>query len=138
LTAYVLDASVTMAWCFADEATPGTWAVLDRLETERALAPANWPLEVVSVLGIALRTARIDEADAGRFVALVRRLPVEVEATTLERAAGEIRDLARAERLTAYDAAYLELALRRRLPLATKDAELRSAAARRGVPVIPA
>jgi predicted nucleic acid-binding protein len=134
---YVLDASVTLAWCFAEEATPDTWAIFDRLQNERAVVPGNWPFEVVNVLSMAQRTGRIAEADVDEFLGVLGRAPVDVEATTLGRAAREIRELVVAERLTAYDAAYLELAMRLRLPLATKDAQLRRAAARRGVSVIP-
>lgn len=131
--AYVLDASVTFAWLFRDEADAGTDTLLDALRTHGARVPTLWWLEVANVLLVAERKGRLTAADAARFVALLERLPITIDRTTPERAANSVTALARAHRLSSYDAAYLELALREGLPLATRDKALREAAASLGV-----
>ena len=129
MTAFVLDASIALAWCFADEATPATDALLDRLADEEAAAPALWRLEVANALTMAERRGRLSVAGLTRSVSLLQRLAVAIDPEGSDRAFRELLDLARSERLTVYDAAYLELALRLGLPLASKDARLRTAAA---------
>ena len=119
-----LDASVALAWCFADEASDLADRVLDRLDLEGALVPAIWPLEVANGLRTAERRGRLDLADLQRVRALLGSLPVQVETDDLNTALGEISDLARNLDLTAYDAAYLALAARRGLELATIDDQL--------------
>lgn len=119
-----LDASVALAWCFADEASDVADRALDRLDQEGALVPAIWPLEVANGLRTAERRGRLDLADLQRVRALLVSLPVQVETDDLDAALGEISDLARNLDLTAYDAAYLALAARRGLELATIDDRL--------------
>ena len=136
MTAFVLDASVALAWCFRDEATAATWAVLDRLGSEAAAAPSLLPLEIANVLAVAERRGRIAAAGIAEFVALLDALPVTLDGETSARALTDILGLTRAEGLTAYDAAYLECAMRLGVPLATKDAELRRAATKLGVPLL--
>ena len=138
MSGFVVDASVTMAWCFADEATAATWAILDRLESEGATVPSLWPLEVANILAQAQRRQRTTAARIDRFVEQLETLPLRIDDETAARAWRATLILARTERLTAYDAAYLELALRRGLPLATRDLELRQAADRNGVGLLPA
>lgn len=135
---FVLDASVALAWCFGDEATAVTDAIRDRLIDESALVPANWPLEIANVLATAERRKRIDASDIATFLALLRPLDIGVDQTTAERSLAEILRLARDENLTAYDAAYLDLAIREGLSLATRDKALSDAARRRGVALIAA
>ena len=125
---FVVDASVALAWCFVDEASPAADAALGRLEREEAIAPAVWPLEVANGLRTAERRGRLDLADMPRIRELLLSLPVQVEPVALTEALGEITGAARRLDLTAYDAAYLELASRRGLPLATIDERLRRAA----------
>ncbi|RMF31326.1 MAG: PIN domain-containing protein [Chloroflexi bacterium] len=132
---FVIDASVVMAWCFEDEASLYADAVLERLAKATAIAPIIWPLEVGNVLVVAERRGRITAAETVRFLDLLRQLPIAVEGGTASRIFGEILALAREQRLSTYDAAYLDLAMRAGLPLATQDAALRQAAARCGVPV---
>ena len=134
---FVLDVSVSLAWCFHDEGTAQTWAVLDRLRQESAVVPSLWHLETANVLTLAERRGRLSEVATAAFVNLVQRLPIAVDPETSERALREILILARGEELTSYDAAYLELALRRGLPLATKDRILERAACRMGVVLLP-
>ena len=136
MTAFVLDASIALAWCFADEATPATDALLDRLADEEAVAPALWRLEVANALTIAERRGRLSVAGLTRSVNLLQRLAVAIDAEGPDRAFRELLDLARSERLTVYDAAYLDLALRLGLPLASKDARMRKAAAGLGLALL--
>lgn len=136
MTGFVLDASVTMAWCFEDEATPETWALLDRLAAEGAIVPGLWALEVGNILTQAERRNRTTAARVRQFVEQLDTLPIRVDDETASRALGEILALARAEKLTTCDAAYLELAMRRGLPLATRDNELRGSANRNGVELL--
>ncbi|MBI4279159.1 MAG: type II toxin-antitoxin system VapC family toxin [Armatimonadetes bacterium] len=133
---FVLDASVTMSWCFSDEATPYADAVLDRLQTATAVVPAIWPLEVVNVLLAAERRKRLTEAQSRRFVELLAALPIEVEHPVVERIFTSVLALGREHGLSAYDAAYAELAARRGLALATRDERVRAAAAAIGVEVL--
>jgi predicted nucleic acid-binding protein len=136
VTAFVLDASIALAWCFADEATPATDALLSRLADEDAIAPALWRLEVANALTMAERRGRLSVAGLTRSVNLLQRLAVAIDVDGPDRAFRELLDLARSERLTVYDAAYLELALRLGLPLATKDAKLRKAGAGLGLALL--
>jgi predicted nucleic acid-binding protein len=136
--ALVLDASVALAWCFADEATPAAWQVLERLDAGSAIAPSLMPVEVANVLALAERQGRITAARVSEFVDLIEGLPIEFDEETSARALRQVLDLARSARLTAYDTCYLELAMRRGLPLASKDVRLRDAATRLGVALLGA
>lgn len=128
MTAFVLDSSVALAWCFADEASPASDRLLDRLQRDGAVVPALWPLEVANVLRMAERRRRIACSSSDRFVDLLARLPISIDEETAGRAMGDTLALARDRDLTVYDAAYLELARRLVLPLATRDLDLRKAA----------
>jgi len=136
VTAFVLDASVALAWCFVDEATPASDALLDRLADEEAVAPALWRLEVANALAMAERRGRLNVAGLSRSVNLLQQLAIAIDPEGSDRAFRDILDLARSERLTAYDAAYLELALRLGLPLASKHTRLRKAAAGLGLALL--
>lgn len=133
---FVLDCSVTMSWCFADESDHYSDAVLDLLLGTEALVPSIWPLEVVNVLVVAERRKRINKAQAMRLVELLQSLPVVIDISTPERAMGPIHSLAREYKLSSYDAAYLELAMREGLPLATRDDQLTKVAKRCGVEIL--
>ncbi len=132
---FVLDASITLAWCFEDESSPYADYVLELLTADTALAPAIWPLEVANALCVAERRRRLLPADTVRFAELLSSLPIEVQGTTLERALGGIMQIARERSLSSYDAAYLDLAMLRGLSLATADERLATAASRLGVPL---
>jgi predicted nucleic acid-binding protein len=138
VTDLVLDASVALSWCFKNEATAGADRVLERLVTEAASVPAIWHLEIANVLALSERRGRITPANSSEFIALLETLDVVIDEAMPSRALGRVLDLARAERLTAYDAAYLELAMRLGIPLASKDADLCDAAERLGVNVLRA
>jgi len=132
---FVLDTSVTMAWLFEDESTKQSETLLDRLSDEAALVPYLWMYEVANVLVIAERRQRITEAQARRFTSLLRNLPIEIaEDSTYELWDGAM-NLARIYGLSAYDSAYLDLAMKQGLPLATQDKALKKAASQAGVEV---
>lgn len=125
-----------MAWCFADEATPAASKIQDRLEKETALVPAHWFLEVTNVLAMAERHKRITMARSAEFLAFLSEMDIETDHETAARAFAHLLPLCRSHGLTSYDAAYLELALRRRLPLASMDDDLRDAAMQTGLTVL--
>jgi len=133
---FVLDCSLTMAWCFDDEATPYTDGVRDQLADVRAIVPMLWPLEVANATIVGERRKRLDEARTLRFFALLSGLPIIIDEETATRAWSETLHLARAHNLSAYDAAYLELAIRRGLPLASLDDKLKAAAKSAGVALV--
>lgn len=130
---FVLDASVALAWAFEDERSGDALAALDRLSESEAVTPALWSLEVVNGLLTAERRGRISGHDANRFAALLLELPIVVDPPERRRPFESVRHLARSHHLTAYDTAYLELALRLGLPLATLDRGLAQAASDAGV-----
>lgn len=137
MSRFVLDASVALAWCFDDESTKETNGLVDQARDYGACVPSLWHLELTNVLLQAERRGRITPADIAVRLRLLGALPIETDTETHLRATRETLILARAERLTAYDASYLELAMRRGLPLATRDRDLRAAAKRLGVAVLP-
>jgi predicted nucleic acid-binding protein len=126
--AFVLDCSIAMAWLFNDEATPKTADLLNRLATETALVPAWWFVEITNVLALAERKGRITPAQSEAFIADVGKLEIELDDEAPARAFTDLLGLCRTHRLTSYDAMYLDLAVRRHLPLATLDNDLRRAA----------
>jgi predicted nucleic acid-binding protein len=131
--AFVVDCSIAMAWLFNDEATPKTKALLDRLATETALVPAWWFVEITNVLAMAERKGRITPTQPDAFIADLGKLGVERDDEAPDRAFTHLLGLCRTHRLTSYDAIYLDLAIRRSLPSATLDNELRRTAKKSGV-----
>ena len=138
MTAFVLDSSIALCWCFENEATEATGQLLEHLRADKAAVPNLWHVEIANVLALAERRQRITAAEAAQFVALLDELEIDVDEETWARAFTRILDLAREERLTAYDAAYLELAMRLGVPLASRDSDLCDAAERLGVSVLRA
>jgi predicted nucleic acid-binding protein len=132
----VLDCSVAVAWCFSDESTPETSRILDRMAAEAALVPGQWFLEVANVLAMAERRKRISPEDSTQFVQLLSLLDIQVDEEVSGRAFDHLLPLCRSQGLTSYDAAYLDLALRCELPLASLDDALRQAATNLGVKVL--
>jgi predicted nucleic acid-binding protein len=132
----ILDCSITMAWCFSDESTPETTAVQTRLANEAAVVPAHWFLEVSNVLALAEKKQRIAQPDVETFANLLDLLDIQVDHEAHSRAFAHLIPLCRVHKLTSYDAAYLDLAMRLKLPLATLDDELRMAAMTLGLTVI--
>ena len=135
---FVLDCSMTMAWAFRDETTPGTLDALDLAAHEECAAPGLWPLEVCNAVLTAQRRGRFSSADVPLFLDLVAGLGVSVDQRSLRNAFDEVLPLAERHGISSYDAAYLELALRRNAALATLDAGLARAARAAGVALIGA
>jgi predicted nucleic acid-binding protein len=136
VTAVVLDSSAALTWCFEDEVTAETEALLERVRTGGAVVPRLWHLEIVNALLVGERRGRLQFGRTATLLGLLASLPIVTDDETGGRAFGDTLHLARAHALTAYDASYLELALRRNLPLATLDDGLGRAAARSGVPLV--
>lgn len=132
----VVDASIALTWCFSDEQTPATVAVLYRVVDRTAFAPSVWPFEVLDALASAQRHGRCNAADRLRLTGFLRQLPIAIDEDTLHHAWTTTVELADRFRLTMYDAAYLELAHRQSLPLATLDGDLRRAATTVGVSLL--
>ena len=130
---WVADCSLAMAWCFEDEATPRTEALLDRTETDAVVVPLHWPLEVTNVLRNAVKRGRLTEAQAAQKSAALMSLSVRFDHLTHQLAFTTTYQLAQKYKLTSYDAAYLELAIRLGAELATNDDDLMRAAKRAGV-----
>jgi predicted nucleic acid-binding protein len=130
---FVLDASVALAWCFEDEGGAYALDVLESLRSTEAVVPTVWPLEVTNGLVVAERRGRINAPAAVRALSLLRALPVVVEPSERRRVFEGGFRLARTHGLSTYDAAYLELALTRGLPLATLDGPLADAAEAEGL-----
>ena len=129
----VVDASIALAWCFADERDAYAERILDRVTRESAVAPAHWPLEVANGLRTGERLGRIDVEGVSRVSRLLNDLGIEIVPVELSTATGTVLDAAREHDLTTYDAVYLGLASFRGLPLATIDAALAAACRRAGV-----
>ena len=133
---FVLDCSVVMAWCFEDEADTYADSVLSLLTESEAIVPCIWPLEVANVLLVAERRKRLTEAASHQFTGLLSELPITIDYESPDRAMSEILFLGRQQGLSSYDAAYLELAMREGIPLATRDKRLRKVSGKCGVKVI--
>lgn len=133
---FVLDASVTLAWCFKDEQTAATNRLLEQLDTVQAFVPGLWTLEIGNILLSASRKQRISYAHAKEFLNLLSELNIQVDEVTASLGLHDIFLIAHAEHLTTHDAAYLELAMRKGLPLATRDQQLTKAASKLGVLVL--
>jgi predicted nucleic acid-binding protein len=132
----VVDCSLAMTWLFSDEATAEPERIFDRLELETGLVPPLWFLELTNVISIAERKGRVTSADSRVFITELQKLNIEVDSESSERAFDHLLPLCRAQQLTSYDAVYLDLAIRRQLPLATLDEPLRKAAKKLGVKLL--
>ncbi|MCP4681991.1 MAG: type II toxin-antitoxin system VapC family toxin [Desulfobacterales bacterium] len=128
ISAFVIDNSVVMSWCFKDETSQYADAVLDLLFDSTAIAPSIWPLELVNVLLVAERRKRLKQADSIRFITLLSQLPIIVENERSEKVMKDLLALGRANNLSSYDASYLDLAMKKDCPIATLDKKLIEAA----------
>ncbi|HZK88940.1 MAG TPA: type II toxin-antitoxin system VapC family toxin [Stellaceae bacterium] len=133
---FVLDSSVAVAWCFEDEQTPALLALLQRTTDTGAFAPALWPLEAANALLVAERRRRLGRDRRRRLCNFLKALPIALDADTATQAWTATAGLAERFGLSAYDAAYLELAERLDLPLASLDGDLRRAADTLGLPLL--
>lgn len=128
---FVLDNSVVAGWFMEDQTTPYTDAIAKRLEDDRAVVPALWQLEFANVLRTACKRNRLIAAEAQQVIEQICSLPIQIDRDGP--GPSELLALALRYDLSSYDAAYLELALRLQLPIATKDGPLRDAAEAAGV-----
>lgn len=131
----VIDASVALAWTFGDERTPPVIAILEDVLREGAVVPVLWRLEVANGLRSALRRGRITQSLRDATLVDMADLPITIDTETNDHAWSFVVALSDRYELTPYDAAYLELAQRRRVPLATLDRQLGEAAFSAGVAV---
>ncbi len=138
MSALVIDASITLSWLFPDEASDLAIAVQDHLpRVEAVWVPTHWRLEVCNSLWMAERRKRLDAAGVAQAAELFLKLPVATDPDTNDRAGRETLSLARQHGLSVYDAAYLELVLRRGASLASLDVPLRVVAKKLGVCLLP-
>lgn len=129
----IVDTSAAAAWAFQDEQTPQSRSFLKHVQRGDLVVPAIWPAEILNMLRVAERRARISHSEVSRFLRLVRQLNVQIDDPTRIVRTDAVIDTARRFNLTAYDACYLELAVRVHLPLVTRDAELLQASTLVGV-----
>jgi predicted nucleic acid-binding protein len=139
MAAFVLDASVAISWCFPGdrtENTPYSRAILEYIAEADAVVPEIWPFEIANGIFVAYsKRKRITEADIFEYIRLLESLPIRVQRGHWLRNIA-LESLARKHDLAAYDVAYLDLAIRENLPLATSDQELARAARAEGVALI--
>ncbi len=134
MAVFVPDASATLAWCFKDESSEWTKALLARFKAgDIAVVPQHWPAEVANTFLVAVRRGRISQDKAARLFRDLLALPIRIDSASTETTFGQVFAYAEKYGLTVYDAAYLELALRNGIALATLDSELRNAARAAGV-----
>ncbi|MGA8529078.1 MAG: type II toxin-antitoxin system VapC family toxin [Acidobacteriaceae bacterium] len=132
---FVVDASVAAVWGLSDENHPSADAARQRLESDPAIVPAIWWFELRNTFLVNERRGRVSPAETAGFLRVISRLPIHQDRNPEEQ---RLLSLARTHRLTIYDAAYLELAQREGIPLATLDAALTDAAKAEGVPLLGA
>lgn len=133
---FVLDCSVAISWCFEDEASPETDRILDMVAKDGAFVPNLWHLEITNVLIQAEKRGRISKQSIRQRLDAFSVLPITVDNETHHKAFDDVLHFAVDHKLTSYDAAYLELAVRRKLPLATKDKALKKTARKIGLSVM--
>jgi len=133
LSSVVVDASTALAWCFPDEASEYADGVLVALEGHTVLVPAIWSLELANAVLAGERRKRLNPSEIKTFTNLLENLPIVQDAQSVSESIHAVLPLARVHGLSAYDAAYLELSIRRRAPLATSDAKLQKAARQIGI-----
>ena len=131
----VVDASVALAWCFADEGSDYADQVLVALEGHEVTVPAIWGLEIANAVLVGERGKRLKQPDIQQFLTLLNALAIRQDVSDVRDTVSSILPLARRHRLSAYDAAYLELAVRCGAPLATLDPRLKKAAIQAGIPI---
>ena len=136
---FVVDSSFALAWVLKDETTPETDKALDSLgQGAKAFVPALWRWEMANALLTVEKRKRATMTDINSHLSLLRSLPIEIDEAAPDQAWSITHSLAQKHKLTSYDAAYLELAIRRGLPLATLDSDLAAAAKAEKVELLPA
>lgn len=130
-----IDASVTLAWCFPDEASNYADSVLLALENQTVIVPTIWAVEITNALLVGERRKRIRQPEIRRFVDLLKGLSVVEERQKFAETVSNVLPLAREYDLSAYDAAYLDVAIRHEIPLATLDAAMQKACTAAGIEI---
>ena len=134
MSGIVVDASVTLSWCFPDELTAMSMLVLDRLQAgDHAIVPAFWSVEVLNTLLVGERRGRITTEQTATFLDNLQSLNPALDYASIEQIAGAVQIICRTCKLTPYDALYVELAQRTGFPLATLDGAQRKAAEALGI-----
>lgn len=133
---FVLDCSMTMAWLFEDEKNEHSEKILDRLNDETTIVPSLWILEVMNTLKVAEKRKRITISESVHFFETLKSLPIEIDEGFSYNRVDSILFIARSYTLSSYDAAYLDLALRFEIPLATLDKDLIKGAKKLGIKVL--
>jgi len=131
----VIDASLALAWCFPDEASEYADGVLVALEGRTVMVPRVWALEITNAVLVAERRKRVKQADVRRFVELLGGLTLIEQSQTAIDTVSSVLPLARQYGLSAYDAAYLDVAIRQGAPLATLDSTLEKAGRSAGIKI---
>lgn len=133
---FVVDSSVALTWLFPDEITPRTEELFHRITSQTFVVPDWWFVELTNVMAVAEKKGRITAEHSSGFIADLSAFDIDIDTAASSRAFAHLLPLCRAHGLTSYDAIYLDLALRRQLPLATLDQALRKAAKKAGVKVL--
>lgn len=133
---FIIDASAMLSWCFDDEKPRNADALMRRMVNDGMAAPAHFPLECTNILRVGERAKRLSQQKSSAFISLIESLRIEIDGETTRRAWSETLEVSRRAELTTYDAAYLELAIRRQATLASKDKALLKAARANKVPVL--
>jgi predicted nucleic acid-binding protein len=141
MAVFVLDASIAVSWCFPGDPTEDTVysrSILSLLATQEALVPEVWAFEIANSLYVSFeKRKRISDEQISEFLSRLKALPITVEIRDLWTNV-DLEAQARKWKLAAYDAAYLDLAMRKGLPLATADEDLRRVASAQNVVVVTA
>ncbi len=134
MSSIVVDASVTLAWCFVEEQTPLALTVLERLKAgEQALVPSFWSIVVLNSLLVGEKRGRISREQSQAFLSDLEALSPGFDYISAEHVYGPVQQLCRDLGLTPYDALYIELAMRAKCPLATEDQAQKAAANALGI-----
>ena len=133
---FVLDNSVVMSWCFEDEKTAYCRKILECMTEARSIVPSLWPFELANVLLMAEKKKRLSPAKVHQFLRYLEKLPIDIDQTSVSELVEGCLDIARHHDLTAYDAAYLFLAVREQIPLATFDTALIKAARKLNIEIL--
>ena len=135
MSRFVVDASVTMSWCYENEDDPYATSALRALQTSQAVVPWVWSLEVANALLVGERRSRLTEAETFRFLDVLERLAIVMDESPPNHLMDDVLSIGRQYALSSYDACYLELALRKGVPLATLDERLRATAIQVGLSI---
>jgi predicted nucleic acid-binding protein len=138
LTGIVIDASVALAWCFPDELSEYADEVLVALEGHAILVPALWSIEITNAVLMAERRKRVKQPEIRRFIELLDGLTVIIDSQSVTESVANILPIAREYGLSAYDATYLDVAVRHGAPLATLDGALQRAGRKAGIEIFKA